>query len=362
MGTLMEHLAKVPEPRTGHYIAHPLDEILVIAVCAIFAGAESFVEAVEWAEVKEAWLRRFLPLKNGIPSHDTINRVFRLLDPKQFENAFRSWTQGLLGSFQQIAIDGKCLRGTARGAHSPVHMVSAFATELGLALGQEKVADKSNEITAIPALLAALDVEGCLVSLDAMGCQKEVAQTIVARKADYLLAVKENQPKLRQAVACALHDYPTERVASAQKGHGRTVLQHVVIAPAEGIVDAQAWPGCQTVGRVDSVRLDGRGQSALEQRYYLSSRALSAEELAQAVRRHWAIENGLHWCLDVIFREDNCPLREDHGPQNFALLLKFALNLLRSSPYQGKKSMRVRRKRAGWDDDALAELLGMSPL
>lgn len=156
-------------------------------------------------------------------------------------------------------------------------MVSAFATELGLALGQEKVADKSNEINVIPALLAALDVEGCLVSLDAMGCQKEVTQTIVARKADYLLAVKENQPKLRQAVACALHDHPTERVASAQKGHGRTVLQHVVIAPAEGIVDAQAWPGCQTVGCVDSVRLDGRGQSALEQRYYLSSRALSAE-------------------------------------------------------------------------------------
>jgi predicted transposase YbfD/YdcC len=139
-------------------------------------------------------------------------------------------------------------------------------------------------------------------------------------------------------------------------------LQHVAIAPAQGLVDTQAWPGCKTVGRVDSVRLDGRGQSVLEHRYYLSSRELSAEELAQAVRRHWAIENGLHWCLDVIFREDNCPLREDHGPQNFALLLKFALNLLRSSPYQAKKSMRVRRKRAGWDDDALAELLGMSPL
>jgi predicted transposase YbfD/YdcC len=354
-------LANVPEPRTGRYIAHPLPEILVIAVCAIFAGAESFVEVVEWAEAKEAWLRRFLPLKNGIPSHDTVNRVFRLLDPLQFEDTFRSWTQGLLGSFQQMAIDGKCLRGTARAQHSPVHVVSAFATELGLALGQEKVADKSNEITAIPALLAALDVKGCLISLDAMGCQKEVAKAIVVREADYLLAVKENQPKLRQAVACALMDRPGEQVAHVQKGHGRTVLQQVTIAPAEGFVDAAAWPGCKTVGRVDSMRLDGQGQSVLEQRYYLSSRELSAEALAQAVRRHWAIENGLHWCLDVIFREDQCPLREAHGPQNFALLLKFALNLLRSSPFQAKKSMRVRRKRAGWDDDALAELLGMSP-
>ncbi len=353
MGTLMEHLADVTEPRTGRYIAHPLPEILVIAVCAIFAGAESFVETVEWAETKQDWLRRFLPLKHGIPSHDTINRVFRLLDPLQFEQAFRSWTQGLLGSCQQIAIDGKCLRGTARGQHSPVHMVSAFATELGLVLGQEKVADKSNEITAIPALLAALDVKGC---------QKEVAKTIVAREADYLLAVKENQPKLRQAVACALMDGGGESVATAQKGHGRTVLQRVVAAPAEGFVDPVVWPGCKTVGRVDSVRLDGQGQAVMEQRYYLSSRELSAEALAQAVRRHWSIENGLHWCLDVIFREDQCPLRADHGPQNFALLLKFALNLLRSSPFQAKKSLRVRRKRAGWDDRALAEWLGMTPI
>jgi len=362
MGTLMEHLAEVPEPRTGHYIAHPLTEILVIAVCAIFAGAESFVEVVEWAEVKEAWLRRFLPLKNGMPSHDTVNRVFRLLDPQQFEEAFRSWTLGQLGSFQQVAIDGKCLRGSARGQHNPVHMVSAFATELGLALGQEKVADKSNEITAIPALLASLDVKGCLVSLDAMGCQKEVAKSIVEGEADYLLAVKQNQPKLRQAVLCALMDQPTERVASTQAGHGRTVLQQIVRAPAEGFIDATVWTGCKMVGRVDSMRLDDNGWSVMEQRYYLSSRELSAEELSHAVRRHWAIENGLHWCLDVIFREDQCRLSEDHGPQNFALLLKFALNLLRSSPFQAKKSMRVRRKRAGWDDDALAELLGMSQL
>ncbi|MDH0344701.1 ISAs1 family transposase, partial [Chromobacterium haemolyticum] len=155
----------------------------------------------------------------------------------------------------------------------------------------------------------------------------------MAREADYLLAVKENQPKLRQAVACALMDRPTEQVAHGQKGHGCTVLQHVTTAPAEGFVDAAAWPGCETVGRVDSMRLDGRGQSALEQRYYLSSRELSAEALAQAVRRHWV------WHLDVIFREDQCPLREDHGPKNFALLLKFALNLLRSSPFQAKEEL-----------------------
>ncbi|POZ61433.1 ISAs1 family transposase [Chromobacterium alticapitis] len=272
------------------------------------------------------------------------------LGHSHFEAAFRDWTQGLQGAFQQIAIDGKCLRGIARGQHGPVHMVSAFATELGLALGQEKVADKSNEITAITALLNALDVKGCLVILDAMGCQKDVAKTIVERQADYLLAVKDNQPKLRQAAACALMDRPGERVTGAQKGHGRTVLQHVVIAPAEDFVDEAAWPGGKTVGRVDSVRLDGSGQPVVEQRYYLSSRELGAEALAQAVRRHWAIENSLHWCFDVIFHEDQCLLRKDHGPQNFALLLKFALNLLRSSPFQAKKSMRVRRKRAGCDD------------
>lgn len=362
MRTLVEHLSKVQDPRTGYYIAHPIEEILVMAVCAIFAGAESFVEIVEWAETKQAWLRNFLPMRNGIPSHDTVNRLFRLLDPAQFEEAFRSWTQGLLGSFHQVAIDGKCMRGTQGVDQRPVHMVSAFATDAGLALAQEKVADKSNEITAIPKLLKALDVKGCLVSLDAMGCQKEVVKAILKSEADYLLAVKNNQRKLRKAVECALMDRPGERVSSIQQGHGRVVVQQVVIAPAEGFVDTVIWPGCQTIGRVDAMRLDGKGQAVLEQRYYMSSRVLSAEQLAQAVRSHWAIENGLHWCLDVIFREDQRCLREGHGPQNFATLLKIALNLLRSSPFQAKKSMRVRRKRAGWDDQALAELLGMVPI
>jgi len=361
--TLVECLAEIDDPRTGNGKRYDLVEVLVIAICAIFAEVEGFDDMAEWAGVKEPWLRRFLRLENGIPSHDTFNRIFRILDPKQFEQVFRRWIGGVVGVLrEQIAIDGKALRGSATAADSPVHLVSAFATRLGLVLGQEKVADKSNEITAIPTLLEALAIKGCLVSIDAMGTQREIARLIRAQGADYLLAVKGNQPTLHEALADAFIGHWDEVHNVVQAGHGRHVFQIYRTLPNDGDVDTATWIDCTTLGRVDSVRVvDGR-QSDLETRYYIASGKLAPEDFAAAVRDHWGVENQLHWSLDVIFGEDDRRLAKDHGPQNFSLLSKMALNLLRQDPSGPKKSLRMRRKRIGWDDDARFALLGLTPL
>lgn len=362
--TLVECLAEIDDPRTGNGKRYELVEVLVIAVCAIFAEVEGFDDIAEWAGVKEPWLRRFLRLENGIPSHDTFNRIFRILDPKQFEQVFRRWTGGIVGALRdQIAIDGKALRGSAVAGASPVHVVSAFATRLGLVLGQEKVADKSNEITAIPTLLEALAIKGCLISIDAMGTQREIARSIRALGADYLLAVKGNQPTLHETLDGAFIGNWDEVHNVVQTGHGRHVFQIYRTMTNDGAVDADTWIDCTTLGRVDSVRVvDGR-ESALETRFYIASGELSTEDFAAAVRDHWGVENQLHWSLDVIFGEDDRRLAKDHGPQNFSLLSKMALNLLRQEPSgPKKKSLRMRRKRIGWDDDARMALLGLTPL
>lgn len=356
---LGECLGEIDDPRTGNGKRYDLVEVLVIAICAIFAEVEGFDDMAEWAGVKEPWLRRFLRLENGIPSHDTFNRIFRILDPKQFEQVFRRWTGGVVGALRdQIAIDGKALRGSAVAGASPVHVVSAFATRLGLVLGQEKVADKSNEITAIPTLLEALTIKGCLVSIDAMGTQREIARSIRALGADYLLAVKGNQPTLHRALADAFvgqwDEVHNEVHNVIQTGHGRQVFQIYRTLANDGDVDTDTWIDCTTLGRVDSVRVVNGQPSALETRYYIASGNLSSEDFATAVRDHWS--------LDVIFGEDDRRLAKDHGPQNFSLLSKMALNLLRQDPAGPKKSLRMRRKRIGWDDDARMALLGLTPL
>jgi len=361
--SLVECLSDIDDPRTGNGKRHELVEVLVIAVCAIFAEVEGFADIADWAEVKESWLRRFLRLENGIPSHDTFNRIFRILDPKQFEQVFRRWVSGVVGTLrQQVAIDGKALRGSARAGASPVHMVSAFATRLGLVLGQEKVADKSNEITAIPTLLEALAIKGCLVSIDAMGTQREIARSIRALGADYLLAVKGNQPTLHQTLEGAFIGEWDDVRQVVQTGHGRHVFQIYRTLPNDGLVDMATWVDCAVLGRVDSVRVVNGQQSALETRYYIASGELTTEAFAAAVRDHWSIENGLHWSLDVIFGEDDCRLAKDHAPQNFSLLAKMALNLLRQDTSSPKKSLRRRRKVIGWDDDERMALLGLTPL
>lgn len=362
---LVACLSEIEDPRTGNGKRHDLTEILVISICAIFADVEGFEDMAAWAEQKESWLRRFLPLKNGIPSHDTFNRVFRILEPKQFEKAFRKWVRGVVGVLRErVAIDGKALRGSAASDGRPVHMVTAFATRLGLVLGQEKVADKSNEITAIPELLETLSIKGCLVSIDAMGTQREIARAISALGADYLLAVKGNQPTLHLALEGAFIGEWDDAHEVVQGGHGRQVFQIYRTLPNAGQVDTAAWPNCTVLGRVDSLRVVNGKTSALETRYYIASGALTTTEFAAAVRDHWGIENQLHWSLDIIFGEDDRRLQKDNAPQNFSLLSKIALNLLRqeAADSKPKKSLRLRRKMIGWDDDARMALLGLSPL
>ena len=327
---LVEHFAEIEDPRRAGYAhRHDLVEILVISVCAMFSDVEGFEDIADWARVKEPWLRRFLKLKNGIPSHDTFSRVFRLLEPKAFESAFRDWVSSVLTAFGQIAVDGKSLRGSAHGEAGPLHMVSAFAADLGLVLGQEAVADKSNEITAIPVLLEALAIKGCLVSIDAMGTQREIARTIVGRGADYLLAVKNNQPSLRAAIEDAFADVPMQGFEHTERSHGRIVLQHAQVIANSGHIDAASWPGCQRLGRVVSLRAAGNERQVLETRYYISSAELDHRALFVSARNHWAVENNLHWSLDVVFREDASKVCKDHGPQNLAVIRKVILNLLR---------------------------------
>ena len=358
--TLVEHFSEISDPRRPSYAhRHDLVEILVITVCAMLADVDGFEDIADWARVKESWLRRFLTLKNGIPSHDTFARVFQRLDPRAFESAFRAWVGSVLTNFTHVAIDGKSVRGSADGQAGPLHMVTAFATEFGLALGQEAVAGKRNEISAIPVLLGALELEGCLVSIDAMGCQKAIATTLREQGADYLLAVKNNQPTLRACVEDALADVPVEGFEHADDTHGRTVLQHAQVVANTGQVDLTLWPDCKSLGRIVSLRVDGKERQALETRYYISSAALDHQTFLKYVRNHWAIENNLHWHLDVNFREDACTVSKDNSPQNLSVIRKINLNLIRQDTAHPKKSFIKRRKIAGWDDDERMRLLGI---
>jgi len=365
--SLMETLSELEDPRRpSNGTRHDFREILVIAVCAMLSDADSFEDIALWGRLKADWLRRFLPLKNGIPSADTFLRVFRVLDPKQFEAVFRRWVGGIVGALEgSVAIDGKTLCGSADGDGPAVHMVSAFSTNLGLVLGQEKVAGKSNEITAIPELLDALYIKGLLVSIDAMGCQREIAAKILDKGGDYLLAVKGNQPTLAQQVRDLVSDAQAcgPGFEQAERGHGRTVLQMSWAVPSGSEIDPALWPGCKTVGCVVSQRFVGDKAAELEERFYISSRVLSAEELARTVRAHWAIENRLHWMLDVCFGEDGSMVRKDNAPQNLSLLKKIILNLIRTDTTDPvKTSLRQKRKRAAWDDDIRMKMLGIHPL
>lgn len=369
---MVEWLEEIDDPRrAGYALQHDLVETLVIAIAGIASGAENFEDVFDWATTKEAWLRRFLTLKHGIPSADTLNRVFRLLDPAQFESAFRGWVGGIVGAVEGlVAIDGKTVRGSADGVRGGIHLVSAYATRHGLSLAQVKVADKSNEITAIPCLLSVLDIEGCLVSLDAMGCQKEIARHIVGKnKADYLLAVKGNQPSLQLAVASAFAPAQADALKAAGQrqsaidpGHGRVVHRECWVAHNDGRVDPVEWPECRTLGLVKTTRIEDGKMGETEYRHYISSRCLTARELAEAVRDHWGVENGLHWHLDVTFGEDARTVKKDHGPENVSLMNKIVLALLKLAPppkSPRKISLRRRRLMAAWDDDARMELLGM---
>ena len=369
-GSVIEYLAAVPDPRMERTRLHSLKAILVLSLCAIIGGADSFVAIEEWGILKQEWLKAFLDLPNGIPSHDTIGRVFAMLDPKALESAFRAWTRAVavLTKGEVVAFDGKTLRRSFRkaGCGLFVHMVSAWATGNRMVLGQVKVDDKSNEITAIPELLGLLCLKGCIVTIDAMGCQKEIAAKIVDSAAAYCLTVKDNQPTLREDLErtfqAAAHDPAVLATMSysetSNKGHGRLETRRCwTTSDLSGISQAAQWKGLCSLALIEASRTIG-GKTTTEQRYVISSCAdFSAVKALEKVRAHWAIENQLHWVLDVAFREDDCRVRAGNAAENFAVLRHTALNLLKKVKGQ-KVGIKIRRMKAGWDDNFLLQVLG----
>jgi len=368
---LSAHLAQVPDPRIDRTKRHALLTILAIAVCAVLAGADDWVAIAEFGRIKRAWFKRWLPLPNGIPSHDTFRRVFLLLDSDAFAEAFRAWVQSIaqLAAQQGIAIDGKTLRRShdAAEGQSAISMVSAWATANRLVLGQLKVDDKSNEIKAIPELLRVLELSGCIVTIDAIGCQTDIAETIVARGGDYLLAVKGNQAGLHQELQDLFADAASLRFKGVvhdhckqtDKGHGRLEIRHCwTIADPDYLRCIQrlaAWPGLQTLVKLDCERRTERG-TTYETRYFISSLPNDAHLALRSARGHWGIENQLHWVLDMAFREDESRLRKGNGAENFAMLRHIALNLLQRET-TAKMGVKNKRLRAGWDPDYLSTLL-----
>lgn len=364
------------DPRIDRPLQHSLAEIVSIALCAVIAGADSWVQIAAWGRAKEVWLRTFLTLPHGIPSHDTFGRVFALLDPQQFATCYRDWIQarvpGALADDPIIAVDGK----SARRSHDheqgrqALHAISAWATESGVALGQIRVADHENEISALPALLEQVVVMGAVVTIDAIGCQRAVAQTIVTRQGHYVLALKANQPETwgmtRQTFAAvAAGTHTVDRLdwhETLDKGHGRLERRTCrVIEDAATIAWLQtnaagAWSGLRTLVELQTRRQ--RGETVHEEtRYYLSSLAPDAERLNRVVRRHWAIENELHWVLDRVFDEDQSRIRQGYAAENAALLRKIALSLLRQEP--STQSLKGKRLQAAWNDQYLAQVVGL---
>ncbi len=373
---LLWHFASLPDPRIERTKQYPLIEILAIALCAILCGADDFVAIAMFGRAREEWLRERLGIEKGIPAHDTFRRVFSLLDPEAFAACFRAWTQALhvQTKGEVIALDGKQLRhsfDTATG-QAAMHLVSAWASEQGLSLGAVKVSDKSNEITALPVLLKMLDLRGCVVTIDAMGCQKAIAEQIVEQGGDYVLSLKGNQGTLHEDVRlffedAQAHDFfrqdPTQRIAyrydqKHEKDHGRIEVRQVWMVEGNALdwLEAKAaWKGLSSLIAVQSERWIGEAHTC-ETRYFLSSLSGSVAKVARAVRAHWGIENGLHYTLDVAFGEDACRLRKDHAPENFATLRRIALNLLKQE--RGARiGVKNKRHRAAWDTAYLEALL-----
>ena len=374
--SILEYFASVADPRIERSRLHPLTSVLVLSLCAVVCGADSFVAIEHFGRAREAWLKTVLHLPNGIPSHDTIGRIFALLDPKALEEAFRRWTAAIatLTKGEVVAIDGKTLRRSFQTADRTafVHMVSAWAAGNRMVLGQIKTDDKSNEITAIPRLLELLRIEGCLVTIDAMGCQKEIASKIVDRGADYMLGVKDNQPTLSATIsgifeeALRDRDFPTSanHHTTTEKAHGRTDVRRcwtMDIDPECG-ASFDEWTKVKSIVLVERERTVG-GKTSIERSHYITSRPrISAKAALAATRAHWGIENQLHWVLDVAFREDDCRVRAGHAAENFAVIRHIAVNLLKTVPggLDGKK-LGVKNKRllAGWHDGYLLRVLGV---
>jgi len=372
--SLLDHFHKLPDPRVNRTKDHDLIDILVIAIGTLLCGGESFNDMEDFGHAKRDWLQTFLTLRNGIPSHDTFNRVFAALDPAQFLDCFLRWTQSLRQAIPQeiVALDGKALRRALAADQSIQYVVSAWAESNSLVLGQLKVAEKSNEITAVPALLRVLELAGCIVTVDAMGCQKAIAKAIHEADADFVLALKGNHELVHAEVKTFLDDAVARAAATplpfatatfaaretVEKDHGRHETRRYYQSSAiEWFADRNQWEGLRSVGMVEATR-EVKGQRTVERRYYLTSLPLDVATMARAVRGHWGIENKLHWALDVCFHEDQSRARVGHAAENLATLRRLALNLLKRDRTK-KRGLKGKQLNAGWNHAYLLKLIGL---
>ena len=377
--SLIEHFKDLPDPRVQRTPDHDLIDILVIAVCTLLCAGESFNDMEDFGNAKADWFKTFLTLRHGIPSHDTFNRVFAALDPKAFLDCFLRWTQSLRQAVAQeiVALDGKALRRALNADQSVKYVVSAWAESNGLVLGQLKVSEKSNEITALPELLRVLELSGCIVTVDAMGCQKKIAKEIMEADADYVLALKGNHETVHEEVKTFLDDLVAETtrprpvgaklskaaatlafLETVEKDHGRLeTRRYYQSVELDWFADRAKWEGLQSVGMVEAIREIG-GKQTMERRYYLSSLPLGVETFGRAVRGHWGVENKLHWVLDVQMREDQSRARAGYAAENLATLRRLALNLLKREKTK-KRGLKGKQLNASWNHAYLLRLLGV---
>jgi len=364
---LHDHFADLTDPRKRD-VTYPLINVVVISICAVICGADDFVAIAQWGNKKREWLAKFLDLSEGIPSHDRFNAILAAIKPAEFENCLLSWIMALheITEGQIVAIDGKTLRRSFDAAHSKaaIHMVSAWATANHITLGQVVTDAKSNEITAIPKLLEMLEISGSLVTIDAMGCQVEIAKAIRERDADYCLAVKDNQPTLSNGIESHFANHleddfartKVRRHETEEKGHGRVEHRYYFICPVpDDLPDLERWRDLKAIGMAVSDTRRG-DKNCYDVRYYILSKYVSARRFANAARGHWGIENSLHWQLDVTFDEDQCRIRKGHADQNFSILRRTALSLLKNESSQ-KVGVKNKRLVAGWDEDYLKKVL-----
>lgn len=372
---LIEHFEQLPDPRVNRTRYHKLVDILIIGLCSQLTGGNGFTDMEIFGKAKLDWLKTFLELPHGIPSHDTFNRCFSAIDPHAFLDCFIEWVQGICPALKDetVAIDGKALRRALNAGESIPYIVSAWASDNGLVLGQVKVKDKSNEITAIPELLHALHLKGCIVTIDAMGCQKDIAEKIIDKDADYVLALKGNHATVHEEVKeffadvvapCATLCNETAQqdkigfFQTIEKNHGRIeTRRYWQSTDIDWFEDRPLWKGMKSIGMVESIRTI-KGKSSIERRFFLSSLPLDAPRLAKSIRKHWGVENSLHWSLDVTFKEDDSRARTMNAAQNVATLRRIALNLIKKTPRKGV-SQRQKLIVAALDDTFLEVLLGI---
>ncbi|BDA66669.1 transposase ISAs1 family protein [Calothrix sp. PCC 7716] len=370
--TIADFFENVKDPRVERTKRHKLIDIITIAICAVICGAETWIAIETYGQEKKEWLEKFLELSNGIPSHDTFARVFAKINPASFQECFLEWIKSIaqITNGEVIAIDGKKLRRSynKKSSQHAINMVSAWAVSNRLVMGQLKVDNKSNEITAIPELIKVLDISGCIVTIDAIGCQKEIVKTITKQEGDYVIALKSNQGNLyqnveqlfKEAISVRCRGFKSSSYSTRELGHGREEIRNYLMLTdiSNRIADSKEWENFQSIGMVESVRIVN-GETTVETRYYISSLNRNAKKFGNAVRSHWSVENSLHWILDVGFNEDDCRIRKDNAPQNFAVLRRIAVNLLGKDKSR-KFGTKNKQFLASMNNEYLADILGLN--